>query len=80
MNDNEISHKRSSDDLDADIKVESDSNSNNHHNLESDDLQPDEQTDSSQPPVKKVRTSEELDIRFLVSSKVSSGRSSPVRY
>jgi hypothetical protein len=59
MNENENSHKRTSDELDNKVKLESDSN--NHHN----------DGDVSQPPPKKIRSNEELDIRFLVSSKVS---------
>lgn len=70
MNDNDNNHKRCSDELEADIKEELDSNNHhNPHNPESDGVQSD-QSDSTQPPAKKIRTNEELDIRFLVSSKV----------
>ena len=62
------SHKRTLDELDLEIKDELDSN--NHHNNEELDELIEEVTDGSQPPAKKVRASEELDIRFLVSSKV----------
>ena len=68
-NNNENSHKRTVDELEVDIKDEEEVDSNNHHNLESDDVQSD-QNDGSEPPAKKVRPTEELDIRFLVSSKV----------
>ncbi|CAG2165419.1 unnamed protein product [Oppiella nova] len=61
------SHKRTLDELDLEIKDELDSN--NHHNNEELDELIEEVTDGSEPPAKKVRASEELDIRFLVSSK-----------
>ena len=69
MNDNENSHKRTSEELDTDLQL--DSESNNHHNLELDELGSNDETGSTLPPTKKIRTNEELDIRFLVSSKVS---------
>lgn len=70
-NDNENSQKRTSDQMDADNQL--DSESNNHHNLEikSEDLLSHDSVDPTLPPTKKIRTNEELDIRFLVSSKVS---------
>ncbi|XP_054160817.1 heterogeneous nuclear ribonucleoprotein K-like [Oppia nitens] len=84
MNDNDNNHKRPLDDeLDgvvvAEVKAEemdanNHQNNNNNNNIEDGDQPPKivavHQPDGLQPPpIKRVRTSEELDIRFLVSSK-----------